>query len=59
MKKPFFFLLLILTFHTSYTQVFLSGYIQEDGSEEKLPFANVVVSELNLGTTTNEMDISH
>ena len=55
MKKPFFFfLLLILSFHTSYTQVFLSGYIQEDGSEEKLPFANVVISELDLGTTTNE-----
>jgi len=54
MKNFFFFLLLILSFQTSYTQVFLSGYIQEDGSEEKLPFANVVISELNLGTTTNE-----
>ena len=54
MKKFFFLLILILSFQTSYSQVFLSGYIQENGSEEKLPFANVVISELDLGTTTNE-----
>ena len=54
MKKFFFLLILILSFQTSYSQVFLSGYIQENGSEEKLPFANVIISELDLGTTTNE-----
>ena len=54
MKKYFLQVFFILLFNTSYSQVFLSGYIQENGSGEKLPYANILIKEIDLGTTSNE-----
>ena len=54
MKKYFFLILLSLMVNLSYSQVTLSGYIEEDGSGERLPYSNVYISEIEVGSSANE-----
>ena len=54
MKKYFFLFLLSLMVNLSYSQVTLSGYIEEDGSGERLPYSNVYISEIEVGSSANE-----
>ena len=54
MKKHSLILLLCLSLFDSFSQVSISGIIQESGSGERLPYANILIKEIDLGTTTNE-----
>ena len=47
-------LFFLLLFNSSYSQVVLTGYIEEEGSGERLPYSNVYVSELEIGSSANE-----
>ena len=44
----------LLLFNSSYSQVVLTGYIEEYGSGERLPYSNVYISELEVGSSANE-----
>ena len=46
----FFFLLS----NISFSQVQISGYIQESGSGERLPYSNIYLDDLQLGVSANE-----
>ena len=54
MVKYIFQLFLLLLFNSSYSQVVLTGHIEEEGSGERLPYSNVYVSELEIGSSANE-----
>ena len=54
MVKYILQLFLLLLFNSSYSQVVLTGYIEEVGSGERLPYSNVYVSELEIGSSSNE-----
>ena len=54
MVKYIFQLFLLLLFNSSYSQVVLTGHIEEEGSGERLPYSNVYVSELEIGSSSNE-----
>ncbi|MDG2341632.1 MAG: TonB-dependent receptor [Cytophagales bacterium] len=54
MKKYFFLIVFNLLTIFSYSQVTLSGYIEEDGSGERLPYSNVYISEIEVGSSANE-----
>lgn len=54
MKKYFFLVLSNLIVNISFSQVTLSGYIEEEGSGERLSYSNVYLSELEIGTSANE-----
>ena len=54
MVKYILQLFLLLLFNSSYSQVVLTGYIEEEGSGERLPYSNVYVSELEIGSSANE-----
>ena len=54
MNKYFFLVLSNLIVNISFSQVTLSGYIQEEGSGERLSYSNVYLSELEIGTSANE-----
>tara|TARA_B100000614_G_scaffold56727_1_gene49777 strand:+ start:1442 stop:3805 length:2364 start_codon:yes stop_codon:yes gene_type:complete len=54
MVKYILQLFLLLLFNSSYSQVVLTGHIEEEGSGERLPYSNVYVSELEIGSSANE-----
>ena len=54
MKKYFFIILFNLVTIFSYSQVTLSGYIEEDGSGERLHYSNVYISDIEVGASANE-----
>jgi len=54
MKKCFFLIVFNLVTIFSYSQVTLSGYIEEDGSGERLPYSNVYISDIEVGSSANE-----
>ena len=54
MKKYFFLIVFNLVTIFSYSQVTLSGYIEEDGSGERLPYSNVYISDIEVGASANE-----
>ena len=54
MVKYILQLFFLLLFNSSYSQVVLTGYIEEEGSGERLPYSNVYVSELEIGSSANE-----
>ena len=54
MKKYFFLIVFNLVTIFSYSQVTLSGYIEEDGSGERLPYSNVYISDIEVGSSANE-----
>ena len=54
MVKYLLQLLLLIQFNTSFSQVVLTGYIEEEGSGERLPYSNVYVSELEIGSSSNQ-----
>ena len=54
MGKYILQLFLLLLFNSSYSQVVLTGHIEEEGSGERLPYSNVYVSELEIGSSANE-----
>ena len=37
-----------------YSQIEISGYIQESGSGERLPYSNIYLDDLQLGASANE-----
>ena len=54
MFKYFFQLSFLFLFNNSISQVVLSGYIEEEGSGERLPYSNVYISEIEVGSSANE-----
>ena len=54
MKKYFLQVFFILISNASYSQVVLSGHIQEDGSGERLSYSNVYIDEIKIGSSANE-----
>ena len=54
MKKYFLQVFFILMSNASYSQVVLSGHIQEDGSGERLSYSNVYIDEIKIGSSANE-----
>ena len=54
MKKYFFLIVFNLVTIFSYSQVTLSGYIEEEGSGERLPYSNVYISDIEVGSSANE-----
>ena len=54
MVKYILQLFILLLFNSSYSQVVLTGHIEEEGSGERLPYSNVYVSELEIGSSANE-----
>ena len=54
MLKYFFQLSFLFLFNNSFSQVVLSGYIEEEGSGERLPYSNVYISKIEVGSSANE-----
>ena len=54
MLKYFFQVSFLFLFNNSFSQVVLSGYIEEEGSGERLPYSNVYISEIEVGSSANE-----
>ena len=54
MKKYFLQVFFILISNASYSQVVLSGHIQEDGFGERLSYSNVYIDEIKIGSSANE-----
>tara|TARA_Y100001960_G_scaffold278636_1_gene310238 strand:- start:40 stop:720 length:681 start_codon:yes stop_codon:yes gene_type:complete len=54
MKKYFLQVFFILISNASYSQVVLSGHIQEGGSGERLSYSNVYIDEIKIGSSANE-----
>ena len=54
MLKYFFQVSFLFLFNNSLSQVVLSGYIEEEGSGERLPYSNVYISEIEVGSSANE-----
>ena len=54
MKKYLLIFLFAFILFDVFSQVSISGIIQESGSGERLPYANILIKEIDLGTTTNE-----
>ena len=52
--KLFQFLFFLLLTNISYSQVEITGYIEESGSGERLPYSNVYLVDLELGASANE-----
>ena len=54
MKKYLLIFLFPLVLFDVFSQGSISGIIQESGSGERLPYANILIKEIDLGSTTNE-----
>ena len=52
--KIFQFLFFLLLTNISYSQVEITGYIEESGSGERLPYSNVYLVDLESGASANE-----
>ena len=51
----FLFPIFILFLNNSlYSQITLSGYIEEEGSGERLPYSNVYITDIEIGSSANE-----
>ena len=51
----FLFPIFILFLNNSlYSQITLSGYIEEEGSGERLPYSNVYITDIETGSSANE-----
>ena len=51
----FLFTIFLFFFNLSlYSQITLSGYIQEEGSGERLPYSNVYIPDIEKGSSANE-----
>lgn len=53
MKRIFLLLLMIFSFSLSQDKATLSGFVSDKANKESLPFANVFIKELKIGTATN------
>ena len=49
-----YLLIFLLLSNISFSQVQISGYIQESGSGERLPYSNIYLDDLQLGASANE-----
>jgi len=54
MKKLLLLFISNIIFFNVLSQTMISGIIQEAESGERLPYANILIKEIDLGTTTNE-----
>ena len=53
-NKLFLYFILLFPGKVVYSQVEISGYIQESGSGERLPYSNIYLDALQLGSSANE-----
>ena len=53
-SKFFLFFILLFSSNMVYSQIEISGYIQESGSGERLPYSNIYLDALQLGASANE-----
>ena len=54
MRKHILLLYFILYSNFLFSQVVLSGYIEEDGSGERLPYSNIYIADIEVGSSANE-----
>ena len=52
--KLIFFFIFLFSSNIAYSQIEISGYIQESGSGERLPYSNIYLDDLQLGASANE-----
>ena len=52
--KLILFFIFLFSSNMVYSQIEISGYIQESGSGERLPYSNIYLDDLQLGASANE-----
>ena len=52
--KFILFFIFLFSSNMLYSQIEISGYIQESGSGERLPYSNIYLDDLQLGASANE-----